>query len=538
MRGLSIQQQPLDEEVGKTVSLIDIIPKEHKLYHPIKFISNNYGDNPENIIKAITAITDFHKGLKFLNNGKKFSLKSAFDLLRYTLPASLYGIEMAFKIKKYLNKVNKKELSEYEKREKRLMEFLGVEKSTISYRESQYLNEEIIFWLLKSPKTNGYEIKGYYNSSFKVLDKVTFEAEFNQILILVEYNEKKILLELNVTKLLNSYFCELQYASSNSNSLDEITQELEALIIKDFILTFNTQENILEYMDGLVTRKRLKVEEKINQFDIEPLRREIKKVLEHGRKRGYDIIGLQGTGKTMIIKKLEEILTDVIIIKLGARELSSSYRIKKCFQFIKIIQPALVVIEDLDALGFKEKNERVGTFINEIDDSNNDLNIVLMVTINDTELVHKTIIDRPGRFDETIEIKPPQSEREVYEVMVSKFSKLKQYYTEFKGITFPPQHDIEHLLKRCLKNKFTQAEITCGIVEKIFLNIEIERGYTFITEMERAITLFEQSKKSLREYSFNEKNPVEEEKEMEEDCTMTEKVSPIPPENRLYVKGM
>ena len=207
-------------------------------------------------------------------------------------------------------------------------------------------------------------------------------------------------------------------------------------------------------------------------------------------------------------------------------------RIKKCFQFIKIIQPALVIIEDLDGLGFKEKNERVTTFINEIDDSNSDLNIALLFTINDPELVHRTIIDRPGRSDEIIKIEPPQSENETYEVMISKFNKLRHFYTPFKDIEFPPQKEIKALLVRCLKNKFTQAELTSGIIEKVFIIVDNPEASSLITEIEKAITFFEKSKRNLKTYTFNNKEMVE-----VEDCryeeTIDDKPSPAPPKTGL-----
>ena len=500
--------QPSIEQAGNskedTLSLMNLVPKGHKLYHPLNFIGQNYG-NAADITKAISVILDFDKGLKFLTNGKKFTIKNIFNLFRYTLPASLYGIEMALKIKNYVNKINEKGLSEYDKKRKKLIEFLEAKENNISYFEAKYLNEEIIFWLLKSPKTEGYKILGYYDCSFKPLEKISLENEFNNFLILIEYKGEKILFDLKITKLTASHYCDLGYAINSSYSAEETIKNIEALIIKDFIVTFNIKENIIEYRNGLVTRKREKIEENINQYDVNSLGEEIKKVLRHKRKRGYSFIGLQGTGKSIIIKKLEEILKDIIIIKLGPEEFGSSYRIKKCFQFIKIIQPALVIIEDVDGLGFKEKNERVTTFINEIDDSNNDLNIALLMTINDTELVHKTIIDRPGRSDEIIEIKPPQTETEVYEVMVSKYKKLVHFYTKFKDMDFPPQKDLEGLISRCLKNKFTQAELTCGIIEKVFLNINDPDETLLVSEINKAITFFESSKKSLKNYRFNEK---------------------------------
>ncbi len=508
-----------DENPKTDISLMNLVPRNHKLYHLFNFIGENYG-SPADITKALSVILDLDKGFKFLTNGnRKLTFKNTFNLFRYTLPASLYGLEMGIKIKKYIDKINQKELSEYDKRQKKLKEFLEIEDiHNVSYYETKYLNEDIIFWLFKSPKTNGYKIIGYYDHSFKPLEKVSLDHEFNEILILVEFNDEKILFDLKITKLISSsYYFDLQYALNSSYSAEEIIRDLEELIIKDFIVTFNTHDNILEFRNGLITKPRQKVEENINQYDVPAFAQVIRKILKYNRKRGFGFIGLQGTGKSIIIKKLEEILTDITIIKLGPEEFSTVYRIKKCFQFVRMIQPALVIIEDLDALGFKEKNERVGAFINEIDDTNNNLNIVLLITINDTELVHKTIIDRPGRFDEIVEIKPPRTGDEAYVVMLSKFNKLKRFYTKFEDIEFPLQKDLEKILTRCLNNNFTQAELTCGIIEKVFINMDNPETSTLIDEIDKAITFFEQSKKNLKAYKFNEEIAIIEDETAKEE---------------------
>jgi hypothetical protein len=93
----------------------------------------------------------------------------------------------------------------------------------------------------------------------------------------------------------------------------------------------------------------------------------------------------------------------------------------------------------------------------------------------------------------------------MYEVMLSKFNKLKYSYPKFKDIKFPLQKDINEILERCIKNKFTQAELTCGIIEKVFININDPKDSSIVSGIKDAVTSFEKSKKSLTTYSFNEK---------------------------------
>ncbi len=506
---------------GDSLSLSSLVPKGHKLYHPFNFISENYG-NPESILKAFGSILDLDKGIRTLfTSKKKLSFENTVNLLRYTLPASFYGLEMGIKVKKYIKQIYKGELSEYEKRDILVSKLLEIKSD--SYKErwhATYLNEDILEWVLKSPDTEGFKILGYYNMSLEKIEKMPEDLE--SMYILFEFQEKKLLLHI-VTRTFGqiSFLESILFIGQCPPITLDIVKELEMLILKNFILTFNIKENVLEFKGSIVTKRRAVVDEIINQFDVEPLVAEIIKILKHGRKRGYGFIGIQGTGKTIILKKIEEILVNLIIIKISPDEFSTSAGIKRCFNLIHTIQPALVVIEDLDAFRFQEKNERVGTFINEMDDP--DLNAVFLVSINDPEMIHRTIIDRPGRFDEIFEIKPPQSEQEAYDVMASKYHKLLSSYTDFKEIPFPEFEKFNHgILQRCVTNRFTQAELTSGIIEKVFLNTDNPEKLNFNDAIKKAINSFETSKRSLKTYKFYEKESISEVYDDDEECTKKE----------------
>jgi len=511
---------------GNAISLSNLVPKDHKLYHIFNFIGENYGSSPENILRAIGSIFDFDKGLRTLLRSK-FSLKNFMNLLRYTLPASFYGLELGIKIKKYIKDLYKDELSEYDKYQIKLHQLLDIEKedksANIEKWRASYLNEDILDWLLKKPKTDGFKILGYYNDAgAEKYEKLP--AQLESMFILIEFHEKKILLHIDIRTFGSLTFLEsMTFLGQYPLVSQEVIKELEMKILKNFILTFNIKENILEFKGSIVTKRRTVVEEKINQFNVKPLIKEIKKVLKHRRKRGYAFIGKQGTGKSIIMRKIEEVLVNNIVIRIGPDEFSSSGGIKRCFNLIRTVQPAVVIIEDLDAFRFKEKNERVGTFLKEIDD--NSLNAVFLITVNDPEMIHKTIIDRPGRFDEIYQIKPPQTPKEAYEVMKSKYDMLVDYYTDFKNIQFPKIRKFNGILQRCLDNKFTQAELTSGIVEKVFLNTEKPKEIDFNDVIQQAIESFEVSKKSLQTYKFNEEEIMDDDV-MPDECAKEERAEP------------
>jgi len=500
------------------LSLSRIVSKKHPLYHIFNFIEENYGNNPEKIIKAFGTILDFEKGIRALiTSKKKFTFRNSLNLLKYTLPSSLAAVEMAMKITRYARLAQKGEVSEYEKREIEVCKILDVSVTTArDIWRRKYLNEDILTWLLRSPKTKGYKILSYYNSSLEKLDKVPNELEDTSILF--EYEGNKLLLRVSIktfagTKYIENMIFTGQYPTFTSDRV----QEFELLLLKNFILTFNIKENILEFKGGITSKKRAVVEEKINQFDVHPLIAEIRKVLKSGRSRGHGFIGKQGTGKSIIMRKIEELLTDITIIRLTPEEFNSPRDIKRCFGLIKTIQPAVVIIEDMDSYGFKDKNDRVCTFINEMDAE--DLNAVFLVTINDTDLIHKTILDRPGRFDEIHRIDPPSTKEEAYEVMLSKYNKLTISYTDFNGVSFPKLNEIkDEVYNSCLRGNFTQAEITSGIIEKVFINIDDPSTICFNTAIMDAVTSFTTSKESLNSYSFYEnENPYNDPECVEEE---------------------
>jgi SpoVK/Ycf46/Vps4 family AAA+-type ATPase len=160
-------------------------------------------------------------------------------------------------------------------------------------------------------------------------------------------------------------------------------------------------------------------------------------------------------------------------------------------------------------------------FLDEIDDVNNDLNMIIIVTINDTSRVHFSIINRPGRFDKVIEIKPPASIEEIRQVMVSKSIKLKSKYCAKSRFSIPKIEKIDGaLLKDCLKHEFTQAEITNAIVEQIFIYVamgvqEKKLKWNSISDKQfnelfkRAIDSHKKTKLAIKNCDFNNTPPTQ-----------------------------
>lgn len=294
------------------------------------------------------------------------------------------------------------------------------------------------------------------------------------------------------------------YTVYNSNlyvaafAVSGFSTRLKNDIFKEFIASFDIKDNVLYYYLGLHARKRHDSKREINQYNIDEFAEEIKKVLLRKKKRGYAFVGVPGVGKSSIIRELESIVPEYPFIYVPADTFSYTYTIQELFETLVVIQPAIVVFEDLDSFGFKEKTDTLGVFLDKIDDIDKKLNIVFIATINDTDLVHYSLINRPGRFDQVIMLTPPKDMEEIYYVMKTSYQKRKLTTAEFLSF----EEVGSQILQRVVDNGFTQADI-CELVEKALLIEDIITKETLLKSVES----LEESKKAIEACNFSSKNP-------------------------------
>jgi len=286
---------------------------------------------------------------------------------------------------------------------------------------------------------------------------------------------------------------------------DGSIQRLKNVIFKEFINSFDTKNNVLYFSyTGLYARERQKVTCKINQFNVSELSAEIKKVIVRKKKRGYAFVGVPGTGKSTIIRKLEGVLRDYPIVYISPSNFGSQTDINRTFTTITYIQPCIVILEDLDSFDFKKKSSRLGTFLDKIDDVNKRLNAVFIATINDTDLVHYTLINRPGRFDQVMMVRPPSDPVEVYDVMAERYRRNKETEEYIKGNFLKWDQVSSEIFKSIIDQKFTQADI-CEVVEKaLLINPKIDND-----TLGMSVRSLIASKKAIKECNFHDTDPFE-----------------------------
>ncbi len=132
-------------------------------------------------------------------------------------------------------------------------------------------------------------------------------------------------------------------------------------------------------------------------------------------RRGLLLHGPPGTGKTHTIRYLMARLTDRTVFVLSGQGLAA---IAKTVALARMLQPALVVLEDVDLVAEERTRPHAGTnpvlfeLLNQMDGVEQDADIVFMLTTNRPDLLEPALASRPGRVDLAVEVPlPAASER-------------------------------------------------------------------------------------------------------------------------------
>lgn len=491
------------EVSGQSSSKYWFIPKNSKLYHFFGFIDKHYDGNVVNLVQTVSSITPL---IQSISRKHKNKIRKIIDVCSAAIPATIHGIDLYTNLNQYVKYVthgdkafiNKKVAFLFDK-----LETNGMSERCIT----SISNINIAFFLFTCPKIDNVKIIDYFYN----LEPFDIKNEINEsgnYYMLFEYMNKKFIMRFYFRKNSGNTYLDSLIDVVYDPDISDIhdVDNIKRVILKSYINHFKIKYNTLNLHESIYPKPRKKVQEHITQIDVHKLAAEMKLILKRGGRRGYVLLGKQGVGKTSIINKLEELLTDTVIVHISPSQFWSSGSIIETFNTVKSLQPVICIIEDLDGLNLQEKNEKVSTFINEIDDSNNDLNIIIIVTINDTNLVHETVINRPGRFEEIIEIKSPQTKQEVQSVLESRFKKSVKKYFKVDKYKLPKMD--KQLIEACLNNKFTQADLACNIIDKILFSLEsIENlnNKVFNEKFKKAIDNVIKTKNTLLTYSFSDK---------------------------------
>ncbi len=131
-------------------------------------------------------------------------------------------------------------------------------------------------------------------------------------------------------------------------------------------------------------------------------------------KKGLLFYGPPGTGKTHTIRYLASLLPGHTTMLITAEQVGL---IDEYFQLARFLQPAMVVIEDVDLIARARERMRgaceeslLNRLLNEMDGLREDAAILFVLTTNRPEQLEAALASRPGRVDQAIEFPLPDKE--------------------------------------------------------------------------------------------------------------------------------
>ena len=141
------------------------------------------------------------------------------------------------------------------------------------------------------------------------------------------------------------------------------------------------------------------------------------KAMNLSGKKGVLFYGPPGTGKTHTVHFLAHHLPEHTTLLITAEQVGI---IKEYFTLARLLQPSIVVIEDVDliardreAMNSPCEEALLNTLLNEMDGLKEDAEIFFVLTTNRPEKLEAALAARPGRIDQAIEFPlPDQSGRE------------------------------------------------------------------------------------------------------------------------------
>jgi hypothetical protein len=130
-------------------------------------------------------------------------------------------------------------------------------------------------------------------------------------------------------------------------------------------------------------------------------------------KKGLLFYGPPGTGKTHTIHYLASQLPDHTTLLITAEQVGL---LDHYFQLARFLQPAIVVIEDVDliarsreSMGGPCEESLLNKLLNEMDGLREDSEVIFVLTTNRPQHLEVAISSRPGRIDQAIEFPLPDA---------------------------------------------------------------------------------------------------------------------------------
>jgi cell division protease FtsH len=257
-----------------------------------------------------------------------------------------------------------------------------------------------------------------------------------------------------------------------------------------------------------------------------------KKFLDMGAKipRGVILVGGPGTGKTMLARATAG-ESKVPFFHLSASEFVEMFvgvgasRVRDLFQTAKAAAPAIIFIDEIDAVGRErgtgmggghdEREQTLNQILVEMDGFDRDTNVIVMAATNRADVLDPALM-RPGRFDRRVVLDMPDlKDREEILKIHSRGKPLdKDINLHAVAVRTPgfSGADLANLINEAAiftarenRKQVTQSDILNSI-EKVLLGPA--RRSRIISEREKKITAYHEAGHALVAASLREADPV------------------------------
>jgi len=207
-------------------------------------------------------------------------------------------------------------------------------------------------------------------------------------------------------------------------------------------------------------------------------------------KKGLLFYGPPGTGKTHTIHYLASQLRDHTTLLITAEQVGL---LEQYFQLARFLQPAMIVIEDVDLIARAREQLRsaceeslLNKLLNEMDGLREEAELLFILTTNRPDQIEAALASRPGRIDQAVEFPLPDEDgrrkllhlyargltvpEEVANAIVKKTQKARGAF--IKGLM---RRSAQYRLQGGKERALELADLECALDEMLFSGGSLNR---------------------------------------------------------------